>query len=230
LNGEKKITVKKSRLAKLWGGTEPLSPSNETLSFGLNVFFVCNSTEEMGNTQGNKKDTNMTGIPATFAAGCFWGTERYFKKKFGPALLSAKVGYMGGADQSTVPTYKMVCTGTTGHAEVLQVQYDPSKVSFQELIDFFFRMHNPTTKDRQCGDKGTQYRSAIFYHDEEQKKIATEMIQSLNQGSKIGEVFGAGSTVVTTVEPASTFFVAEDYHQEYLDVNPDGYCSHRIYW
>ena len=172
----------------------------------------------------------MTGVPATFAAGCFWGTERYFKKKFGPALLQCKVGYMGGVDQTTVPTYKMVCTGTTGHAEVLQVHYDPAKVSFQDLAAFFFRMHNPTTKDRQCGDKGTQYRSAIFYHDDEQKNIATSMIAELNAGTKIGEVFGSGSQVVTTVEPATTFFVAEDYHQEYLDVNPDGYCSHRIYW
>lgn len=173
-------------------------------------------------------------VSATFAAGCFWGTERYFKKQFKGAFSLIQVGYMGGPDQANAPTYKQVCTGTTGHAEVLHVQFDPVKVSYDDLLHFFFRMHNPTTINRQQGDIGTQYRSAIFYHDEAQKAAATNFIDKLNNDStfkpKIQGAFGADARVVTTVEPATIFFPAEDYHQQYLDVNPDGYCSHRIYW
>ncbi|ORC86643.1 peptide methionine sulfoxide reductase [Trypanosoma theileri] len=173
------------------------------------------------------------GVPATFAAGCFWGTERYFVKRFGDALLSYQVGYMGGEDADEV-TYTMVKKGNTGHAEVFHVMYNPEKVSYANLLDFFFRMHNPTTLNRQAGDIGTQYRSAIFYHDEQQKREAEDYIARLNGAdpqlrAEFVKAFG-DKTVVTTVEKAGRLYSAEEYHQKYLVKNPDGYCAHRIYW
>ncbi|CUG89127.1 peptide methionine sulfoxide reductase-like, putative [Bodo saltans] len=172
-------------------------------------------------------------VPATFAAGCYWGTERYFKKQFKGALTLWKVGFMGGPDQTAHPTYKEVCAGTTGHAEVLHILYDPVKVSYEDLVKFFFRMHNPTTKNRQGNDVGTQYRSAIFYHNAEQKAIAEAYIEQLRTDSTLQaglkKTFNDG-TIATTLEPASKFFEAHAEHQEYLDVNPDGYCNHRVYW
>ena len=202
------------------------------------------------------------GIPATFAAGCFWGTERYFKKAFGAAgkpgsaLLFHNTGYMAGALESANPTgkpltsnpgYKAVCTGTTGMAEVLHVVYNPKLVSYEALCLLFFRMHNPTTLNHQGNDKGTQYRSAVMVHNDDQRSIVDKIIASFDPSKtepcqigtititpedreKFYRVFGENRRVATTVEPATTFFPAEDYHQEYLDHNPDGYCNHRMYW
>ncbi|KAH9600049.1 Peptide methionine sulfoxide reductase MsrA [Trypanosoma melophagium] len=173
------------------------------------------------------------GKPATFAAGCFWGTERFFVKRFGDALLSHQVGYMGGEDAEEV-TYPMVKKGNTGHAEVLHVVYNPEKVSYGDLLDFFFRMHNPTTVNCQANDIGTQYRSAIFYHDEQQKREAEDYITRLNGADpqlRAGLVKAFGDKkVATTLEKAGHMYSAEEYHQNYLVKNPDGYCSHRIYW
>eukprot|EP00331_Platyophrya_macrostoma_P032717 CAMPEP_0176433334 /NCGR_PEP_ID=MMETSP0127-20121128/15954_1 /TAXON_ID=938130 /ORGANISM="Platyophrya macrostoma, Strain WH" /LENGTH=173 /DNA_ID=CAMNT_0017815729 /DNA_START=51 /DNA_END=572 /DNA_ORIENTATION=- len=173
----------------------------------------------------------MASFPATFAAGCFWGTERYFKKQFGEALLSYKVGYMGGT--TTSPSYQDVCTGTTGHAEVLHLECDASKVTYDDLVQFFFRMHNPTTKNQQGNDRGTQYRSAIFYHSEAQRTAAESYIRQLQENEKLAatlsRTFGT-SKISTTVEPASVFYEAEAYHQRYLEANPRGYCNHRVYW
>ncbi|KEG09665.1 peptide methionine sulfoxide reductase [Trypanosoma grayi] len=173
------------------------------------------------------------GVPATFAAGCFWGTERYFVKRFGDVLLSHEVGYMGGKEVDEV-TYPMVKTGETGHAEVLHITYNPDKVSYQQLLDFFFRMHNPTMVNRQAGDIGTQYRSAIFYHNAQQMNEAKEYIARLNGAdpnlrAEMVKAFG-DAKVVTTLEKAGRFYTAEEYHQKYLEKNPDGYCAHRIYW
>ncbi len=170
-------------------------------------------------------------VQATFGAGCFWGTEKYFKKQFGGKITDVFVGYMGGALAD--PTYRQVCSGTTNHAEVLTFKFNPAEVPFKDLLQFFFRMHDVTTVNRQQGDVGTQYRSAVFYHNEEQKLAAEEAIHALNTttaGDKLRSVFGAGAKVVTTVEPAGHFWKAEDYHQQYLDQNPSGYCTHRIYW
>ncbi|TPX57871.1 hypothetical protein SpCBS45565_g08135 [Spizellomyces sp. 'palustris'] len=151
---------------------------------------------------------------ATFAAGCFWGVEKSFQKKFGQNGIETLVGYAGGSAER--PTYKQVCTGTTGHSEALQIKYDPTKLSYEELVDFFFRMHDPTTKNRQGGDVGTQYRSAILYHNEQQEKIAREQVKAVQHH------FGS-HPVSTTVEPVGTFWNAEDYHQDYLTNNPHGY-------
>jgi peptide-methionine (S)-S-oxide reductase len=143
---------------------------------------------------------------ATFGAGCFWGVEETFRNVDG--VTSAAVGYSGGTLQN--PTYHDVCTGQTGHAEVVEVEYDPTKVSYDALLDVFWRSHNPTTLNRQGPDVGTQYRSVIFYHDDEQKAAALASKEKLDASGRFGR------PIVTQVEPASTFFRAEEYHQQYL--------------
>ena len=156
----------------------------------------------------------MVSKKASFAAGCFWGVEARFREI--PGVLDAAVGYMGG--HSEEPTYKQVCTGTTGHAEVVQLDYDDTRVTYPELLDAFFSMHNPTTLNRQGPDRGTQYRSAVFSHDAEQERAAREKIGTLNASGTWQ------SPIVTEVKPASTFWRAEEYHQRYLEKNGGGYC------
>jgi peptide-methionine (S)-S-oxide reductase len=149
-------------------------------------------------------------------AGCFWGVEHIIKKMEG--IVSTKVGYSGGDVKD--PTYPMVCTGTTGHAEVVLVEYNPAIISTAKVLDLFFRLHDPTTVNRQHNDIGTQYRSVIFYFNEEQKKIADDVIAKLNEAKTFKD------KVITQVMVASEFYSAEDYHQDYLDKNPDGYMCH----
>ncbi len=170
---------------------------------------------------------------ATFAAGCFWGTEHFFLRRFKDSILSRSVGYMGG-DGTENPGYKLVKTGTTGHAEVLTLEFNSEKVSFEDLVRFFFTMHNPTELNHQGHDVGSQYRTAIFYHDDAQKAVAERVLSELANSdsvkAKLEAAYGTGRQVVTKLEPASKFFPAEDYHQKYLEINPDGECNHRIYW
>ena len=147
-------------------------------------------------------------MKATFAAGCFWHVEEIFSKTNG--VTSTAVGYTGGNKDN--PTYEDVCSDSTGHAEAVDVDFDPELVSYQELLKIFFENHNPTTVNRQGPDIGTQYRSGIFFHDEEQERIALDIIQKLNSLAK--EKFG--SEIVTKVLPASKFFRAEEYHQKYF--------------
>uniref|UniRef100_A0A0A9YKV2 peptide-methionine (S)-S-oxide reductase n=1 Tax=Lygus hesperus TaxID=30085 RepID=A0A0A9YKV2_LYGHE len=175
----------------------------------------------------------MTGLPATFAAGCYWGTEHFFVKKFKDAILTHAVGFMGGKETGKV-TYSQVKQGDTGHAEVFHCTYDPAKVNYEQLLEYFFRIHNSTTPNRQSNDVGTNYRSAIFYHNEEQHQAAKEYIARLNGKdaelhAKYSQAFH-NAPCVTTVEKAGTFFPAHEEHQNYLDKNADGYCSHRIYF
>ncbi|EER29548.1 Peptide-methionine (S)-S-oxide reductase [Coccidioides posadasii str. Silveira] len=153
---------------------------------------------------------------ATIAAGCFWGVEHLFRKQFGngKGLLDARVGYCGG--DTKAPTYRSVCSGMTGHAEALQMVFDPSVVSYRQLLEFFYRMHDPTTLDRQGGDIGTQYRSAIFTHDDEQQRIAEKITDQVNKE-------WWGNKVTTVVTPIGQWWDAEDYHQLYLHKNPSGY-------
>lgn len=153
---------------------------------------------------------------ALLGAGCFWGVEHIFKKIEG--IISSDVGYSGG--EVADPTYPMVCTGTTGHAEVVLVEFDPAVISYEKVLDVFFRLHDPTTLNRQHGDIGTQYRSVIFTYSEEQAKIAHEVIKKVEASG----VFK--SPVVTQVVPAREFYSAEDYHQDYLIKNPEGYMCH----
>jgi len=154
---------------------------------------------------------------ATVAAGCFWGVEHIYRKHFdGKGLIDARVGYIGGDVKS--PSYRSVCTGNTGHAEALQIIYDPQKITYRELIEFLYRMHDPTTADRQGPDTGSQYRSGIFYHDEEQKRVAEEVTKQANEKWWKGKI-------VTQILPAGEWWDAEDYHQKYLqpENNPNGY-------
>ena len=152
---------------------------------------------------------------ATLAGGCFWCLEAVYDEIKG--VHSVESGYAGGHVDN--PSYRAVCNGDTGHAEVVQVRFDPSVVSYRDLLNVFFAIHDPTTLNRQGADVGTQYRSAIFYHDEEQKKIAEELIKDLN-AQQIWD-----KSIVTQVEKLDKFYVAEDYHQEYFARNPyQPYC------
>ena len=151
---------------------------------------------------------------ATFAAGCFWGVESLFKQVKG--VLETTVGYTGGTASN--PTYRQVCTGITGHAEAVQIKYDPKKVSYEELLSLFWRMHDPTTPNRQGPDVGTQYRSAIFYHDEAQRKAAERSKEEFDRSG----VYLKKAT--TQIVPSSTFYEAEDYHQDYFEKQGGGAC------
>lgn len=144
---------------------------------------------------------------ATFAAGCFWGVEDTFRQVKG--VTSATVGYTGGT--TTDPSYKDVCTGRTGHAEAVEIEFDPKDVAYRELLAVFFQNHNPTTLNRQGPDFGTQYRSAIFFHDADQKAQAREAVAAL----EASHVFK--SPIVTQIVPASEFYRAEEYHQRYFE-------------
>jgi len=156
---------------------------------------------------------------ATLGGGCFWCLEAVFDQVKG--VESVESGYMGGEDPN--PTYEAICTGTTGHAEIIHIAFDPKIISFRELLEIFFGIHDPTTLNRQGNDAGTQYRSAIFYHSAEQEAIAKDVIGRLTND----ELFD--SPIVTEVVPASTFFIAEEYHQEYFVQNPSQpYCAYLI--
>ena len=152
---------------------------------------------------------------AAFGAGCFWHVEEEFRKIYG--VVKTSVGYMGGKKRN--PTYEDVCTGKTGHAEVLQIEYNAKKVSYEKLLDVFWSLHNPTTLNRQGFDIGTQYRSAIFYHNEGQKKIANKSREKL-QSSKY-----KNKKIVTEIISASEFYKAEEYHQRYLEKKGMKNCS-----
>lgn len=145
-------------------------------------------------------------MKATFGAGCFWHVEDLLNKTKG--VKSTAVGYIGGQLQN--PTYEEVCTDKTGHAEAVEVEYDPDEISFEELLDVFWYNHNPTTLNRQGPDIGNQYRSAIFYHDEKQKEIAENSKQTLEKSDKFD------NPIVTEIVPAPTFYKAEEYHQKYF--------------
>lgn len=144
---------------------------------------------------------------ATFGAGCFWGVEAAYRQI--PGVLSTSVGYLGGTMEN--PTYRDVCTGRTGHAEVVQVTYDPSRVTYDDLLTVFWENHDPTTLNRQGPDIGTQYRSAIFYHDEEQKKAAESSKEERDRSGRYRR------PIVTEITPATAYYEAEDYHQQYLE-------------
>lgn len=147
----------------------------------------------------------MTEI-ATFGAGCFWGVEVAFRNV--PGVINATAGYLGGTLAN--PTYQQVCTGRTGHAEVVQVEYDPMRVSYDQLLDVFWASHDPTTLNRQGPDVGTQYRSAIFYHDDAQRQAAIASKERQDRGGRFRK------PIVTEITAATPFYAAEDYHQQYL--------------
>jgi len=153
---------------------------------------------------------------AVLAGGCFWGLEDLIRKQSG--VINTIVGYTGGSVEN--PTYE----NHTGHAEAVEIEYDDTQTSYKKLLDFFFQIHNPTTLNQQGNDKGTSYRSAIFYGNEEEKAEAEKFIDTVNQSKRWKD------PVVTTLEPLATFYKAEDYHQDYLEKNPGGYTCHAIYF
>ncbi|MDQ5954477.1 MAG: peptide-methionine (S)-S-oxide reductase [Patescibacteria group bacterium] len=150
------------------------------------------------------------------AGGCFWGLQELIRKQDG--VVESRVGYTGGTVEN--PTYE----NHEGHAEAVEITYDTDKTSYKKLLDFFFQIHNPTTLNQQGNDKGTSYRSAIFYGNEEEKKEAEDFIDIVNQSRRWKD------PVVTTLEPLNKFYLAEDYYQDYLQKNPNGYTCHAIYF
>jgi len=172
------------------------------------------STQQKNSARNISGNNNID--TATFAAGCFWCVEAVFQRLNG--VISLKSGYTGGNIKN--PTYKEVCSGLTGHAEGVEIVYDKTKISFAELLEVFWKTHDPTTINQQGADHGTQYRSAVFYHNEEQKAIAEEYKKELNAA----QVYP--NPIVTEVKPASTFYAAEDYHQDYYNANgSEPYCK-----
>ncbi len=151
---------------------------------------------------------------ATFGAGCFWGVEAAFRRV--PGVFATAVGYLGGTLDN--PTYEDVCSGRTQHAEVVKVVYDPRRVTFEQLLEVFWASHDPTTLNRQGPDIGTQYRSGIFYHDENQAEIARATLKKLEASGRFKR------PIVTEISPATTFWMAEDYHQQYLEKRGASSC------
>lgn len=180
-----------------------------------------NDSEQTQNNDATGDDATGDGelAKATFGAGCFWCVEAVFQRVDG--VKSVTSGYMGGKVKN--PTYDQICTGLTGHAEVCQVAYDPQKVKFEQLLQVFWQTHDPTTLNRQGADTGTQYRSAVFYHDDQQKKLAEEYKQKLDASGAFE------NPIVTEISAASEFYRAEQYHQNYFNDNPNQpYCSYVI--
>lgn len=182
------------------------------------VVFGCSAADGSG-----RKEPEIQNMPnqeqlkkATFAGGCFWCTEAIFSQLTGVYKVTS--GYTNGSVPN--PTYREVCTGTTGHAEAIEIAYLPEEITFEELLEVFFKTHDPTTLNRQGADVGTQYRSGVFYHDEEQKRAAEEVINALTAASVFSD------PIVTEITAAEVFYPAEDYHQDYYDNNSqEGYCQ-----
>jgi peptide-methionine (S)-S-oxide reductase len=186
---------------------------------GLDAPITWAQNEKETRVDESSAESTPTGSPiqiATFGGGCFWCVEAVFENMKGVKQVVS--GYAGGRNAN--PTYQQVCTGRTGHAEVCQIYYDPSEVTFDELLEVFWKTHDPTTLNRQGPDVGTQYRSVIFYHDEGQRELAEKYKKKLDEL----EVFA--SKIVTEISPLPTFYEAEEYHQDYYQRNPNqGYCA-----
>ena len=181
----------------------------------MNIFLILATLASFPGLSGHAAERPALET-ATLAAGCFWGVEAYFGKM--PGVVDTKVGYTGGTLKN--PTYQDATTGTSGHAESVEIRFDPKKVSYQEILIHFFKMHDPTTPNQQGNDRGTQYRSAIFFHGPQQKKEAEEVMKRI-EASKAW-----GAKLATELEPAGVFYPAEEYHQKYLAKNPGGYDNH----
>jgi peptide-methionine (S)-S-oxide reductase len=181
----------------------------------LIIAFLTAGCDKMADKTEKKKNYDLENAQtAIFAAGCFWGVEEAFRTLDG--VIDTQVGYTGGHTEN--PTYKQVCSGTTGHAEAVKITYDPNTITYEKLLEVFWNKHNPTTKNRQGPDVGAQYRSAIFYHNDHQKKLAQESKEKLQNSGKYKD------PVVTEIVPAQKFYPAEDYHQQYLHKRNLKYC------
>lgn len=191
------------------------------LLIGATLFSCAQKQNEKKNISKDMTTTtngspNTTTDTATFGTGCFWCTEAIFQELEG--VIKSTSGYSGGHVAN--PSYKEVCTGTTGHAEVIQVLYDPKKISYDELLEVFWKTHDPTTLNRQGNDVGTQYRSVIFYHNAEQKEKAEKYKAELDKSGAFD------NPIVTEISPYTKFYAAEDYHQDYYNLNgSQPYCN-----
>lgn len=199
-------------MAMLLLGCARSNASNEA-----SIQTIRNVTTTMNDQKSNPTTpAQQTLDTATFGAGCFWCVEAVFQQLDG--VISVTSGYSGGDVAN--PTYKQVCDGTTGHAEVCQIAYDPQRISFKDLLEVFWSTHDPTTLNRQGNDVGTQYRSAIFYHSDQQKQVAQEYKKKLDESGAFK------SPIVTEITPFSTFYAAENYHQDYYNLNgSQPYCN-----
>lgn len=191
--------------------------------FSLLALAACAQEKKMPTAKPAAPATTNAAVKtetATFAGGCFWCTDEVFKQQEG--VVSVTSGYIGGHKAN--PTYKEVCAGTTGHAEATQVVFDPTKTSYETLLNVFWQAHDPTTLNRQGNDVGDQYRSVIFYHSPEQKKLAEASKEALGQSGAFKD------PIVTFIQPASVFYAAEDYHQNYyeLNKNKNPYCQYVV--
>lgn len=206
---------------KMLFNTCAILPRLAGLSLLLLITLQSCAQSDKSATKKTKMEINtLAAIPgvevATFGNGCFWCTEAVFETLEG--VYGAVSGYSGGNIAN--PSYEMVCTGRTGHAEVVQVFYDPEKISYAALLEAFFRSHDPTTRNRQGADIGTQYRSVVFYHDDQQKQLAESIIKELDSSGAYP------NPIVTEVSPLTKFYPAEDYHQSYFENNPNqAYCA-----
>ena len=178
------------------------------------------------------------GETLTVGAGCYWGTEKWYAKHFAEdwktngdgAVLATAVGFMGPPGVKPNPTYREVCSGTTGHVEVCQIRYDSTKTTYEDLVSHLFTFHDPTTANRQGNDVGSQYASVIFTHDETQKETAEKVVRKVQGALESGKITNfqyANKNVATRVEDATTFYPAHEAHQKYLEKKPEGYCNHR---
>jgi len=211
----------KMRIIKLYSMKTMLTSA----IIGLTTLISCAQKSPTDNSikmENKKMKVSENQMPAhteiaTFANGCFWCTEAIFEELNG--VISATSGYTGGETEN--PTYKQVCTGKTGHAECLQIIYDPAKITFDELLEVFWETHDPTTLNRQGADVGTQYRSGIFYHNQEQKEKAEKYKEELNKSGAFDK------PIVTEITPFTKFYAAEDYHQQYFENNENSnpYCT-----
>ena len=195
---------------------------NSRMRFALTALFTA-LLAGCGDSGSANEQKGPVQMPAnvqtvTFSGGCFWGVEDLIRKVEG--VVDTEVGYTGGHLEN--PLYDDTHDSASGHAEAVQVKFDPAKVSYEHLLELFFRLHDPTTPNRQGNDKGTQYRSAIFYHTEEQKKVAEKVKDAINKSGKWK------IPIVTEIVPAAKWWPAEGYHQDYLQKNPRGYTCH--YW
>ncbi|HEV8284289.1 MAG TPA: peptide-methionine (S)-S-oxide reductase MsrA [Chitinophagaceae bacterium] len=182
----------------------------------ISIFIMQYTDAQQANSTKDKMASSTTDT-ATFGTGCFWCTEAIFKELNG--VISVTPGYAGGITEN--PTYKEVCSGNTGHAECAQIVYDPSKISYDELLEVFWEVHDPTTLNRQGADVGTQYRSAIFYHNDEQKRLAEKYKTELDRSGAYDK------PIVTEITKLDKFYPAENYHHDYYEYNKDKnpYCS-----